>query len=161
MSLHLPGELLEDEVPRRRLNLLGHQGNGLILVGRRFDLATLQDRQEVVHTQSFGRNSSTIKPWELAGGRAAPGAPVTAVSRAPDELDVFVVGIDGWVWTAAWEPGFTDCWHGWWPAGAQHVDTSSCPARGRLRRSNRPTGRCEATERGDAPVVCRGRPRLS
>jgi hypothetical protein len=55
--------------------------------------------------------------WELNGGRAMPGAPVTAVSRSTDKLDVFVVGTDGRVWTAAWEPGFTDWWHGWWPIG--------------------------------------------
>jgi hypothetical protein len=55
--------------------------------------------------------------WELAGGRAAPGAAVTAVSRSADKLDVFVVGTDGRVWTAAWEPGFADGWHGWWPIG--------------------------------------------
>ncbi|MEJ7678272.1 MAG: hypothetical protein WKG06_10510 [Segetibacter sp.] len=52
--------------------------------------------------------------WELNGGRAAPGAPVTAVSRSADKLDIFVVGINGGVYTAAWEPGFTDWWHGWW-----------------------------------------------
>ena len=55
--------------------------------------------------------------WALNGGRAAPGAPVTAVSRATDKLDVFVVGNDGRVWTAAWEPSFPDWWHGWWPIG--------------------------------------------
>jgi hypothetical protein len=53
--------------------------------------------------------------WKINGGRAAPGAPVTAVSRSPDKLDVFVVGLDKRVWTAAWEPAFTDGWHGWWP----------------------------------------------
>ena len=52
--------------------------------------------------------------WELNGGRAYPGAPVTAVSRSQDKLDVFVTGTDGGVYTAAWEPGFTDWWHGWW-----------------------------------------------
>ena len=55
--------------------------------------------------------------WELNGGRAAPGAPVTAVSRSADKLDVFVVGNDGRIWTAAWEPSFPDWWHGWWPIG--------------------------------------------
>jgi len=52
--------------------------------------------------------------WELNGGRARPGAPVTAVSRSRDKLDVFVTGTDGGCYTAAWEPGFTDWWHGWW-----------------------------------------------
>jgi hypothetical protein len=55
--------------------------------------------------------------WELNGGRAAPGAPIAAVSRNVDKLDVFVVGTDGHVYTAAWEPDFTDWWHGWWRIG--------------------------------------------
>jgi hypothetical protein len=55
--------------------------------------------------------------WPLNGGRAAPGAPVTAVSRSTDKLDVFVTGTDGGVYTAAWEPDFTDWWHGWWRIG--------------------------------------------
>ncbi len=52
--------------------------------------------------------------WSLRGGRAAPGAPVHCVSRAPDKLDVFVTGTDNRVYTAAWEPAFTDWWRGWW-----------------------------------------------
>ena len=55
--------------------------------------------------------------WEVAKGRAAPGAPVTVVSRSNDKLDVFVVGTDGRVYTAAWEPAFAD-WQGWWPIGS-------------------------------------------
>jgi hypothetical protein len=55
--------------------------------------------------------------WELNGGRAAPGAPVTAVSRNVDKLDVFVVGTDGHIYTAAWQPAFADGWHGWWRIG--------------------------------------------
>jgi hypothetical protein len=65
--------------------------------------------------------------WELNGGRAAPGAPVTAVSRSPDKLDVFVVGTDNRVWTAAWQPSFPDWWHGWWPVGL--VQGSGAPRR--------------------------------
>ena len=52
--------------------------------------------------------------WQLNGGQAAPGAPVTVVSRSVDKLDVFVVGTDGGAYTAAWEPTFVDWWHGWW-----------------------------------------------
>ena len=63
--------------------------------------------------------------WPLNGGVAAPGAPVTVVSRGPDKLDVFVVGTDGRVWTAAWEPSFTDWWHGWWPIGDVRVPQGS------------------------------------
>ncbi len=56
--------------------------------------------------------------WPVRGGMAAPGAPVTGVSRSRDKLDIFVVGLDGRVYTAAWEPAFTDGWHGWWRIGA-------------------------------------------
>jgi hypothetical protein len=52
--------------------------------------------------------------WRLNGGAAAPGTSVTAVSRSTDKLDVFAVGSDHGTYTAAWEPGFTDWWHGWW-----------------------------------------------
>ncbi|NGO13335.1 hypothetical protein G5C60_38500 [Streptomyces sp. HC44] len=55
--------------------------------------------------------------WEIKGGRAKAGAPVTAVSRSKDKLDVFVTGNDGHCWSAAWEPAFPDGWHGWWPIG--------------------------------------------
>lgn len=72
--------------------------------------------------------------WSLAGGLAAPGAPVTAVSRRPDLLDAFVVGTDNHVWTAAWEPRFTDGWHGWWRIGdavVPHGSTVSAVSRSR------------------------------
>ena len=36
------------------------------------------------------------------------------VSRAPNFLDVFAVGSDGHVYTAAWQPGDTG-FRGWWP----------------------------------------------
>jgi hypothetical protein len=49
--------------------------------------------------------------WHLNGGGARPGAPVSAVVRSPEHLDVFVVGTDGGCYTA-WEPAFTDGWHG-------------------------------------------------
>jgi len=55
--------------------------------------------------------------WSLIGGRAAPGAAVTPISRSQDKLDVFVVGNDARIWTAAWQPDFPDWWHGWWPVG--------------------------------------------
>jgi hypothetical protein len=51
--------------------------------------------------------------WPLNGGAAAAGAPVHAVSRSTDKLDAFVIGTDTRVYTAAWEPDFTDWWHGW------------------------------------------------
>ena len=56
--------------------------------------------------------------WRLNGGRATLGAPVTAVRRSTNKLDAFVVGMDNRIYTAAWEPAFTDWWHGWWSMGA-------------------------------------------
>ena len=52
--------------------------------------------------------------WHIRGGRAQPGGPVTAVSRSRDKLDIFVIGTDNVIYTAAWEPAFADGWHGWW-----------------------------------------------
>src|SRR5215211_4634497 len=52
--------------------------------------------------------------WEIRGGRAQAGAPVYGVSRSANKLDIFVVGTDNTTYTAAWEPAFTDGWHGWW-----------------------------------------------
>jgi hypothetical protein len=73
----------------------------------------------------------------VAGGITSPyatlGAPVTAVTRAANKLDAFVVGMDERIYTAAWEPAFTDGWHGWWSMGAagyplafKHQGSSSC-----------------------------------
>ena len=55
----------------------------------------------------------------MAGGQSATsdvpaGAPVHAGSAQPRPLDIFVTDIAGVIRTAAWEPGFTDGWHGWW-----------------------------------------------
>ena len=53
--------------------------------------------------------------WSVAGGETVPGGWVTAVSRAPNKLDVFMVGTDGGVYTAAWESGVANsAWRGWW-----------------------------------------------
>jgi hypothetical protein len=49
--------------------------------------------------------------WNLNGGRATPGAPVTCVSRSTDVLNVFVVGLDNRVETA-WKVDDGD-WSGW------------------------------------------------
>ena len=57
--------------------------------------------------QSDGRTISTW--WDartgwgnwfnVAGGRAAPGSPVTAVTRFPDQLDLFTVGTDNRIYS--------------------------------------------------------------
>jgi CubicO group peptidase (beta-lactamase class C family) len=54
--------------------------------------------------------------WTMRQGRAMSGSPVTAVSRKPNQLDAFVVGLDGHIYTAAWKAGdFVDRWSDWWP----------------------------------------------
>lgn len=50
--------------------------------------------------------------WHIRGGRAQAGAPVTAVSRSSDKLDIFVIGTDRRIFTAAWQPSLG--WRGWW-----------------------------------------------
>jgi hypothetical protein len=70
--------------------------------------------------------------WQIRGGRAQPGGPVTAVSRSKDKLDVFVVGTDNFIYTAAWEPAFADGWHGWWNLNggrAVHQSFITCVSR--------------------------------
>ena len=52
--------------------------------------------------------------WQINGGVAAPGTSVFGVSRSADKLDIFAVGTDHGIYTAAWEPDFADGWHGWW-----------------------------------------------
>ena len=50
------------------------------------------------------------------GGTTLAGAPIGSVSRSTDKLDVFSIGQDGRVYTAAWQPGDT-AWRGWWVVG--------------------------------------------
>lgn len=52
--------------------------------------------------------------WPILDLEVPPGAPITPISRATDWLDIFVVGSDGGIYSAAWNPAFTDGWHGWW-----------------------------------------------
>jgi alkylated DNA nucleotide flippase Atl1 len=54
--------------------------------------------------------------WPVLDGRAMAGTSVAAVSRAPDKLDIFIVAVDGRVYTAAWEQNVAQGqWRGWWP----------------------------------------------
>lgn len=53
-----------------------------------------------------GRDWSGIgNKWRDIGGNFPPGAPVTAISRNPDQLDVFITGNDGHVYTSYWTAG--------------------------------------------------------
>ncbi len=64
--------------------------------------------------------------WRSIGGFFPAGAPVTAVARRPDHLDLFVTGNDGRVYTSWWQAGqdwsgVNDNWRsigGFFPIGA-------------------------------------------
>lgn len=57
--------------------------------------------------------------WRITedNGTFALGTPIASVSRGPDHLDIFAIGLDGRVWTAAWGPQTEYRWRGWWPIG--------------------------------------------
>jgi hypothetical protein len=71
-----------------------------------------------VYTAAWDHNVSQGKWrgwWNIGGVSAPPGSAVSAVSRDPNKLDVFVVGNDGHVYTAAWDHNVADGkWRGWW-----------------------------------------------
>jgi len=72
-----------------------------------------------VHTAAWQKGDTKWRGWWKVGTAipVPPGAPVTAVSRSTDKIDVFVVGSDHRAYTAAWQKGDTK-WRGWWKVGA-------------------------------------------
>lgn len=69
--------------------------------------------------------SGVANNWRNIGGIFPAGAPVSAVSRTPDHLDVFITGNDGCVYTCWWNAGADWSGLGGWmnlggifPAGA-------------------------------------------
>lgn len=68
--------------------------------------------------EEFRNNSQWQGWWKLPNLALADNAPVTAVSRHPDKLDVFAVGADGGVYTAGWDRNQANQqWRGWWRIG--------------------------------------------
>ena len=73
--------------------------------------------------------------WRSIGGVFPPGAPVAAVSREPNHLDLFITGNDGRVYTSWWHAGtewsgINDNWRpigGYFPAGAAVAAVSREP----------------------------------
>ncbi len=63
------------------------------------------------------RDTAACGTWPehqgILGGATLPGGHVTAVSRSPGQIDVFTVGTDGRVYTAAWNAQDRQ-WRGWW-----------------------------------------------
>jgi hypothetical protein len=64
--------------------------------------------------------------WRSIGGIFPPGAPVSAVARKPENLDLFITGNDGRIYTSWWFAGsdwsgINDNWRpigGFFPVGA-------------------------------------------
>ena len=79
--------------------------------------------------------SGAADNWAPIGGFFPPGAPLTALARVPDHLDVFVTGNDGRVYTSWWHEGHNwsgaaDNWAaigGFFPAGAPVAAVSRTP----------------------------------
>ena len=56
--------------------------------------------------------------WRIKGLTAKLGAPVAAIARDANKLDIFSTGIDGKVYTAAWDHHTANGkWQGWWQIG--------------------------------------------
>ncbi len=78
-----------------------------------------RDRACIIPTVDPRDWSGLYDDWRSLGGIFPAGAPVTAVSRAPGNLDLFIVGNDGRVYTSWWSAGAD--WSGinddWRPIG--------------------------------------------
>ncbi|WP_236142604.1 hypothetical protein [Nostoc sp. CMAA1605] len=69
------------------------------------DLFVVGNNKKVYTSYSIdgGSNWSGINDdWQQIGGEFPPGAPVSAVARKPEIIDLFVVGYDGRVYTSWW-----------------------------------------------------------
>lgn len=60
--------------------------------------------------------------WNILEGHVPAGGTISAVSRAPDKLDIFLVSNDNRVYTAAWQHGVAQGkWRGWWRIGSRQA----------------------------------------
>lgn len=75
-----------------------------------------------VHTTSSLDRGKTWHGWRtISDDSVAPGTSVTAVARRErDALDLFVVGKDRRMWTAAWDGNGTSKWEDGWSAVGNH-----------------------------------------
>jgi hypothetical protein len=64
--------------------------------------------------------------WHIRGGKTSKNGAIASVSRDHGKLDVFVVGLNGTVYTAAWSENVKESeWRGWWPIGGVEVPVGS------------------------------------
>ncbi len=97
--------------------------------GGRFELVF-----EAVNSLASGW-SGVNDNWRSLGGIFPVGAPITSVSRAPGQLDLFICGNDGRVYTSWWSQGqdwsgVSDNWRsigGFFPPGARVAAVARTP----------------------------------
>ena len=117
--------------PWRRVgdSALGHASPGantLAVTSRAEDFMDLfvVSTSGIIYTAAFQPGDTAFRGWWPVLPSAGPktlgnsNGSVAAVSRSLNHLDIFVGGIDGTLWTAAWEPDFHDGFHGWWAVDA-------------------------------------------
>ena len=83
-------------------------------------------------------------PIRLVNPRAPAKAHIGVVSRSADHLDIFVTDVNGVIRTAAWEPAFTDWWHGWW-----EIQTGRATPGAPVYAASRNTDKLDVFVRGD------------
>ncbi len=107
----------------RILNGVAAPGSGVISVSRdpnKLDVFVI-GTDGGIYTAAWDQNVDNGKWrgwWRILNGVAAPGSGITAVSRDQNKLDVFVIGTDGGIYTAAWDQNVASAkWRGWWRIG--------------------------------------------
>ena len=73
----------------------------------RLDVFAMGALDGLVYTSGWvaGQDWSGLQSWRAIGGTFPTDARVTAISRTPDNMDLFVVGNDGLVYTSWWYAG--------------------------------------------------------
>ena len=121
-------------------NLLAFPTRGIVSISRNANQLDLfiVGNNGVVYSDWWTAGSdwwSAGNNWLPIGASFPTGAPVAAVSRDPNQLDLFVVGNDGVVYTAGWTAGstWTGNYNNWrpiggiFPAGARITAVSRSP----------------------------------
>ena len=72
-----------------------------------------------IYTAAWDQNVNDAKWqgwWRIVDGKGEASSDITVVSRDPNKLDVFMRGLNGVVYTAAWDQNVENAkWRGWWP----------------------------------------------
>ena len=80
-----------------------------------------------------GWSSADDDRWKSSiGGSFPPGAPIAAITRSPNDIDLFICDSDGRVYTAWWRDG--DGWSSWEAIGGSFPDAA--PIAAMTRSSN-------------------------